>query len=102
MKQKIMPFTLPNLFLERIHKDPKDLRNEFWFIFKDSKLLVDQDSMQPFQTKNLALKHVLYMGTFKEFHIHIGEIVCSELPPGTIFQDLRRLYGKIDDDLFAL
>lgn len=102
MQLSTMPFALPNFFYDRIQKNLTEASNEFWFIFKDTKLLVQQDTMQPFQTKDLAFKSTLYMGIFKESHIHIAEALLAVPPLGAIWQDLRGLYGKIDEALFAL
>lgn len=102
MLQKTVPFELPDFFVDRVQQNLKDPRSEFWFIFKDSKLLIDQKTMQPSQIKNISLKHRLYMGTYKEYDVHIGEAFFDELPPETLLEDLRFLYGKMDDALFAL
>lgn len=96
------PFAIPGHFSDRIKKDPADAQNEFWFIFDNSKLLVDQCSKLPFQEKMLPLKHSLYMGTFNNCHVHTGIVDSQTPPPGAIWEELRKLYGKIDDDLLAL
>lgn len=102
MSLKTMPFALPDLYTDHIHKDPADSRHEFWLIFKDSKLLIDKDSMQPFQARDLLLKRSLYMGTYSDFHIHIGEASFSIPPSGAIFKDLKALFGKMDEAFFSL
>jgi len=103
MQLKTMPFTLPDLFANRLQKDLTKLHDEFWFIFKDSRLLVHEDSMQPFQEKNFPLERSLYLGTFKKSHVHAGEAALYAEPPlGTVWADLKTLYGKMDEDLYAL
>lgn len=97
-----MPFELPHEFVNHIQLDPTDQRKEFWFIFKDSKLLVDEDTYQPSQIKNLAWAHTIYMGTFKDFHLYVGEPILNALPAKTVWIDLKQLYEKINDDLIAL
>lgn len=100
MLSKTMPFALPDYFIDRVQRDPLDIRGEFWFFFKDTKLLVDQETMQPFQAKIPSLKHSIYMGTFKEFHLYAGEV--DETPLGSVWMDLKLLYGKIEDAFVAL
>ena len=40
----LTPFARPHLFCEKIQRDDTDAaHNELWFIFKDFKLLVDQN-----------------------------------------------------------
>ena len=102
MHSKIMPFSLPDLFHDLIQKDPSTLRIEFWLIFNDSKLLVDQNTFQPFQTKNIPLKHARFMGTYQDLDIHIGEAVFNEPPQGAVWFDIKKLYGKIDDPFLGL
>lgn len=103
MEPKPIPFALPNLFFDRIVKDHSHGEGELWFIFKDSKLLVHKDSMQPFQTEDLPLVCSLYMGTFDRRHVHVGEIAPSAKPPsGSMLADLKFLYGKLSDPLYAL
>lgn len=100
MLSKTMPFALPDYFCDRIQRDPSDGRDEFWFLFKDTNLLVDQKTMRPFQTKIPSLKHSIYMGTFEEFHLYAGEV--GETPLGGIWMDLKALYGRMNDAFVAL
>ena len=103
MQVKTMPFETPELFCDQIQKNPSDQRENFCFIFKDSKLLVHEDSLLPFQEKNLVFKSSVYMGTFKEYHLYASELLSSaDLPFGSICMDMRHLYGKVDDALYAL
>ncbi len=101
---KKLTFALPDLFLNQIQRDPSDPDDEIWFIFKDSKLLVHENSLQPFQEKNIILEeHSLYMGKFKKQHVYAGEVLSSvESPLRTLWVDLKTLYGKMDPALHAL
>lgn len=99
---KTMPFALTNLYVDRIQKDPNNKRNELWFIFSGSKLLIDSQSMQPFQAENLPLTRILYMGVFKEFDVFTGEMLFLKQPLGSVWEDLKTLYGRIDDAFFGL
>ncbi len=98
-----IPFSAPNLFFDRMHKDPAQAGEDLWFIFKGAELLVHDGSMEPFQLKSPLLIRSFYMGTFKEFHLHAGELDPSAtVPPNAVWKDLRTLYGKMDESLFAL
>lgn len=103
MVLKTMPFARPYSFVNRLEKDPTAATDELWFIFNRSQLLVHADSMRPFHAKELLLECTLYMGTFRNCHLHIGEMASSaELPRGAIWADLRALHGVVDDELYAL
>lgn len=102
MKTIKMPFAKPDLFIERLQKDSEEGREEFWFIFKNSQLLVDLDFSQPFQIEPSLLKRSLYMGVFRDLDLYVGEVENDISFPGAVWEDLKKLYGKIDDDLFAI
>jgi NAD+ diphosphatase len=103
MHLKAMPFALPDLFIGHTKKDHTKANSEFWFIFQDSQLLVLEDSMQPVQEINLPFECSLYIGVHKEFHLHAGQIPPALSPPkGTVWKDLKSLYGHISEELFAL
>lgn len=73
-----------------------------WFIFKNAKLLIDPHSMQPYQAKNISLNSSIYMGTFKNFHLHVGEAQFESAPSGAVWEDLKAHYGRTDEAFFAL
>lgn len=102
MHSKRMPFALPDVYYDRIKKDPADRSTEFWLIFHDSKILVDQSTFHPFQPEKIPLNHARYMGTYQGYHIHIGEAVSKEPPQGAVWEDLKKLYGKMDDSFLGL
>lgn len=98
-----MPLALPEHFSSHLRKDTLAFGDELWFVFKDSKLLVHQDTLYPFQKKPLPLARSLYMGTFDSHHIFAGEISSPEPPPAEgVWMDIKMLYGKIDDALIGL
>lgn len=99
---KMMPFAPPDLFFNLLQRDASDLSEEFWFIFKDAKLLVQEHSLQPVQEKNLILEHSLYLGKFKQLHVYVGEALSSIAPLNAIWVDLKTMYGKMNPELFAL
>lgn len=103
MKPAVIPFALPPFFIDHIQKDATIHSPEFWLIFNHAQLLVEKDSLQPFQGQHLPLVRSLYLGTFNEFHLHAGETDFSFTPPSqALWVDLKKLYGKINDDLYAL
>ncbi|MBS0629374.1 MAG: NAD(+) diphosphatase [Verrucomicrobia bacterium] len=100
---ELIAFSTPNLFFDRLHKDPAEPGEELWFIFKGSQLLVHENAAEPFQPKNPLLIRSFYMGKFKQSHLHVGELSPSApLPAGSVWKDLRTLYGKMDEALFGL
>jgi len=101
MTVKRIPFELPQHFVDGLHIG-QESREEFWFIFKDSKLLVDEDTKAPSHPKGLALQHSVYMGIYNECNVYVGEALSAEAPAGTSFHDLRGLFGHTDEVLVAL
>ncbi|MBA3815473.1 MAG: NAD(+) diphosphatase [Parachlamydiaceae bacterium] len=102
MSLKTIPFELPDFFIDRIQPDLKNAQIDFWFIFINSKLLIDQNTLKPYQLKDISLKHKIFIGTFKGLNMYVGEACSEGLPSHTFLQDLQQLYGKMDDALFAL
>lgn len=102
MNKIAMPFELPLSFVDRLEEEKGNDREEIWFIFKDSKLLVDEQTKNLAQYKDIPLQHRVFMGTFKDNNVHVGEAASQEIPPGTAFLDLRGLFGHLEDQLLAL
>lgn len=87
-------------FQNALQKDPAKQWEEFWFIFKDSRLLVDRSS--PCQAK-VPTTCSIYMGTYRKRHLLAVEAAPeAEAPPGAEWVDLKSLFGKMDDALFSL
>ncbi|MEA2529049.1 MAG: diphosphatase [Thermomicrobiales bacterium] len=89
--------------------DPPDLA--WWFIFRGSELLVvadgaDSDGIPLLaDLAELAVEPVRrnYLGALADRHCYAVEIAPDlDPPPGAIFRNLRALYGRVPDDLFAL
>lgn len=96
------PFAIPHLFSEKIERDPTDAYDELWFIFKNSKLLVNQDTGKPSQERSIPLEFSLYLGVFKNLHIYAAEASDAKGPYNTTWEDVRSLFGKFNDTLLAL
>jgi NAD+ diphosphatase len=101
MMMRGMPFELPDLFVDQMEADVDD-RDVLWLIFRGSQLLVDSETMWPAQVKDITIKHQLYMGTFRDFHIYVGEMDSPGMPSNTLLCDLRELYGRVDEAIFGL
>ena len=98
----LTPFTTSYLFCEKIERDNADTSEEFRFIFKNSKLLVNQDTGNPLQEKTIPLEFSLYLGVFNNLHIYAGEAVDEKAPYNARWEDIRSLFGRLDDTFLAL
>lgn len=97
------PFSIPNLFFDRIQKDHAHTGEDLWFIFKGNELLVDAESMKPYQIKDPLLIRSFYMGTYDGHHIHVGEMdLSAKDPSGALLVNLKMLYSKMDEELYAI
>lgn len=92
----------PDLFCEKIQRDSTALYEEFWFIFKDSKLLINSHTGKPSQKKTIPLKFSTYLGVFENLHIYAGETIDIKEPHNTSWEDIRSLFGKLNDAFLAL
>ncbi len=99
----MIPFASPDLFFHKIERDPLDLSDEFWFVFKDSQLLVEESSFEPHQSIRPHLERIVYMGKFQNLHIYAAEASClAEAPLNSLWVDFKALYEKMDPGFFAL
>lgn len=82
----------------------------YWFIFSANKLLIkstDEGCNIPF-LKSLEELGILpvrtqYLGTLQGYPCYSAEVPPDITPPeGTAFNDLRSLYGVLDEDIFML
>lgn len=89
---------------------PPEVRSDpaWWFVFQESKLLVYQkpDSVTiPFLVKpdelSLTLTRQNYLGHLDSRHCYAAEVADGMTPPaGMVFEGLRQVYGRLEDDLF--
>jgi NAD+ diphosphatase len=96
------PFAVSQHFSEKIERDTATNSEELWFIFKDSKLLINQATGKPTQEKTMLLGFSLYLGIFNNMHVYAAETIDSNTPYKCIWEDIRSLFGKLDDTLLAL
>jgi NAD+ diphosphatase len=83
-----------------------------WFVFRGSEILIVDDVSEDLHgipplpnATDLSVKPVRqnYLGLFTGRHCFAVEIgPDTEPPPGATFRNLRTLYGRVSDDLFAL
>jgi NAD+ diphosphatase len=81
-----------------------------WFVFKKDKLLVHQDPSAlriplVVDLSELGLKALReqYLGKLDGRHCYSAEITeDADVPAGMIFEGLRQVYGRLDEDLFWL
>jgi NAD+ diphosphatase len=84
----------------------------WWFVFRGSELLVVEDATAEADRipllpdlAELAVEAVRrnYLGALTGRHCYAVETAPNvEAPPGAVFRNLRALYGRVPDDLFAL
>ncbi len=80
----------------------------WWFVFQENKLLVYQkfDSVTiPFLVKpdelSLSITRRNYLGHLDSRDCYAAEVADGTTPPaGMIFEGLRQVYGRLEDDLF--
>jgi NAD+ diphosphatase len=84
----------------------------WWFVFSRLKMLVTSPDRSPSIPQFTDLKTVgitpleeIYLGTLEGKHCYAAAVADMDQvvpPPGTTFQDLRLLYGRIDQELLYL
>ncbi|MDI1303133.1 MAG: NAD(+) diphosphatase [bacterium] len=90
---------------------PADLRGDcLWLVFQGARLLLNDDVVQGYfpALKNfswLGMDEVArqYLGVWESLPVFAVSVPESAIPPeGYHFEDLRRILGQVDDELFAL
>lgn len=82
----------------------------YWFIFKDHKMLVEENHNQvdiPFTSnlKSLGISplRTQYLGKLEGRPCFSAEVTPGTCPPeGMIFKDLRLLYNNLEEDIYLL
>jgi len=80
----------------------------WWFAFQENRLLVYEESSRvslpllvDFSELGLARSSTHYLGSIDHRPCHAVEVSEGTIPPaGMIFEGLRQLYGRLDEDLF--
>ncbi len=80
----------------------------WWFAFQENKLLVDCKTdpfavplFVDFNELGLTALRQNYLGKLDDRHCYAVEVAEGTVPPaGMVFEGLRQLYGRLDEDLF--
>jgi NAD+ diphosphatase len=106
-----MPFQWPADYLPAIVSPQQTPERALWFVFSGSHLLVS--AAPPVTLPRVASLETLapgwaprrwqYLGMLATEHCYSAEVEAkSEPPAGWVWQNLRVLFGVLDDSLFAL
>lgn len=111
MKPRVsMPFEWPSEYLPAIAPPEPQPEHAWWFVFRAGALLVTEGAGSP-ALPRLASLHALgieprrsqYLGMLAGEHCFAAEAASdAEAPGGWAWQELRRLFGTLDDAMFAL
>jgi NAD+ diphosphatase len=100
-----MPFAAPLGYVPGVAPPETLPERGVWFIVREARLLVrDPDNGLP-ETLTLvgASLRQHYLGQLAERHCFSAEVAADfEAPAGWRWSDLRSLYGRVDDALYAL
>jgi NAD+ diphosphatase len=101
-----MPFASPRDYVSAV-ESPADLpADALWFVFRDGRLLVgDGTNALPSSLAGLGFGAVpsQYLGRLATRHVYACELGPeAESPLGWRWSDLRSLFSRLDDTLFAL
>ena len=95
-------------FISRVLPPKEKSEAAWWFAFQENKLLVQQQSSQltipfllDFAELRLPVLRQHYLGQLDSRHCYTVELAEGIIPPeGTAFEGLRRVYDRLDEDLF--
>jgi NAD+ diphosphatase len=105
-----IPFSRPPQFVAA-HAAPDALeRDAYWFVIQGAQLLVltENDAMglplaRRAEELGFAPQRSLYLGTLNEIPCYSIEVSPDiQIQPESQWQGLRSLFGRLDDELFAL
>jgi NAD+ diphosphatase len=104
-----MTFDTPDAFEAAVAAPPEaDPSQALWFLFKGPQLLVRPDDARAHLPSASAAAqvepaHRLYLGRLRGRHVYAAELPARAEPDdGHVTQGLRALFGRLDDELFAL
>lgn len=101
-----MPFSAPADYVPAVQPPPHPAPDALWFVFCEAKLLVgDGDARLPTAPESFghAIKRRQYLGTLGTREIYTCEVNAETPAPVTFrWSDLRSLFTRMDDALFAL
>ena len=97
-------------FISLIIPPKEQLDPAWWFLIRDDNVLVQQTSsgvsiprvLNPIEL-GLTVLRQHYLGRLDECHCYAAEMAEGATPPqGMNFEGLRKIYGRLNEDLFAL
>ncbi len=102
------PFSLPHPFYSGSSPESRPVTDEIWFSFYRKKLLITQKEngiklckINPLLLK-LETRFEQYIGSYGNNRVYIADLEDNPKKESYEFTSLRSLYGKINDELFAL
>ena len=101
----MMPFEAPAGYEPGIVSPSPLPERVLWFLVRDTSLLVEEVLPQLPRRADVAgpLIRTQYLGRLAEDHVFSGEVPAdTAAPAGWRWSDLRSLYGRMDDALYAL
>jgi NAD+ diphosphatase len=101
-----MPFAAPADYVSAVAAPAEPHPEALWFVFREARLLVGDGTMRlPPAPASLGLpasRHQ-FLGSLAGREIYACEVVAEAEPPtGFRWSDLRSLFSRLDDTLFAL
>jgi NAD+ diphosphatase len=100
-----MPFASPPAYEPGVAAPSPRPERALWFIVRDTSLLVRNDEPRLPENGETAgpLVRTQYLGRLGGEHVFSGEAEAgAAAPEGWRWSDLRSLYGRMDDSLYAL
>jgi NAD+ diphosphatase len=98
------------IFVNGVVAPKERLEAAWWFAFQGDKILIQRESTQvsipflvDFAELGLPIVRQNYIGHLDGRHCYAVELPEGITPPkGMAFEGLRRIYGRIDEDLFSV
>jgi NAD+ diphosphatase len=105
-----MPFQWPAEYEPAIAPPEPPPQRAWWFVFRAGALLVSESARSPslpqlasLESMGIEPRRFQYLGRLAGEHCYSAEVAAESAPPaGWIWQELRRLFGTLDEPLFAL
>lgn len=98
-----IPLQLPEDYVDKLPYTHKPSKNDYRFIFKNSMLLVYEDSLQLYSTIEIVAIRTLPFGTWNYCNLYAVEVSDeTEAPKGATWVELRKLWGSLSEELCGL
>ena len=101
-----MPFAAPTDYLSAVVAPAEPHPEALWFVFREARLLVGDGTMRlprPPASLGLSASPRHFLGALAGREVYACEVAADvEAPAGYRWSDLRSLFSRLDDTLFAL